>query len=151
MRCGSAFQKGGQSAQALGRSKGGFSTKVHASVDALGNPLKFILTAGQEHDITRAEALICDIECERVVADKGYDSDAFREYVAQSGATAVIPPKRNRQKQYWYDEHIYKERHLVECFFNKAKQFRRVFSRFDKYADSYLSFLHIAAALIWLK
>jgi len=124
---------------------------VHASVDALGNPLKFILTAGEQHDITQAEALIEDMECERVVADKGYDSDAFREYVARSGATAVIPPKSNRKRQYAYDEHIYKERHLVECFFNKAKHFRRVFSRFDKYADSYLSFLHIAGTLIWLK
>ncbi len=91
------------------------------------------------------------MECERVVADKGYDSDAFREYVAQIGATAVIPPKSHRKKQYWYDKHIYKERHLVECFFNKAKQFRRVFSRYDKLADSYLSFLHIAGTLIWLK
>ena len=66
---------------------------MHASVDALGNPLKFILTAGEQHDITQAEALIEGMDCERVVADKGYDSDEFREYVAQSGATAVIPPK----------------------------------------------------------
>ena len=109
------------------------------------------MTAGQEHDITRAEELVEDMECERVVADKGYDSDAFREYVAQSGATAVIPPKTNRKKKYRYDDHIYKERHLVECFFSKVKQFRRVFSRYDKYADAYLSFIHIAATLIWLK
>ena len=124
---------------------------MHASVDALGNPLRFILTAGQEHDIKQAEALVEDVECERVIADKGYDSDAFRKYVAQSGATAVIPPKSNRKRQYWYDEHIYKERHLVECLFNKVKHFRRVFSRYDKFADTYLSFLQIAATLIWLK
>ncbi len=109
------------------------------------------MTAGQEHDIKQAEALVEDVECERVIADKGYDSDAFRKYVAQSGATAVIPPKSNRKRQYWYDEHIYKERHLVECLFNKVKHFRRVFSRYDKFADTYLSFLQIAATLIWLK
>ena len=117
----------------------------------MGNPLRFILTAGQEHDITQAEALIEKMECERVVADKGYDSDAFREYIAHSGATAVIPPKSNRKKRHEYDEHIYKERHLIECLFNKTKQFRRVFSRYDKFADTYLSFLQIAATLIWLK
>ena len=133
------------------RNGSGFSTKVHASVDDLGNPLRFIPTTGQEHDVTQAGALIDDIDCERVVADKGYDSDAFREYVEQSGTMAVIPPKTNRKRRYWYDEHIYKERHLVECFFSKVKQFRRVFSRFDKLADAYLSFLHIAATLIWLK
>ena len=124
---------------------------MHASVDALGNPLRFILTAGQEHDIKQAEALIEDVECERVVADKGYDADWLREYIVQCGAMAVIPPKSNRKRQYWYDERIYKERHLVECLFNKAKQFRRVFSRYDKFADTYLSFLQIAATLIWLK
>ena len=91
------------------------------------------------------------MECERVVADKGYDSDAFREYVGRNGAMAVIPPKSNRKVQYSYDEHTYKERHLVECFFNKMKQFRRVFSRFDKLAHSYLSFIQFAATLIWLK
>ena len=91
------------------------------------------------------------MKCERVVADKGYDSDAFREYIAQSGATATIPPKSRRKRQYWYDKHTYGERHLVECFFNKVKQFRRVFSRYDKLADTYLSFLHIAGTLIWLK
>ena len=94
-----------------------------------------------------------EAECSKFIelADKGYDSDVFREYVAQSGATAVIPPRSNRKRRYWYDEHIYKERHLVECFFNKVKQFRRVFSRFDKLADAYLSFIHIEATLIWLK
>ena len=124
---------------------------MHASADALGNPLRFILTAGQEHDIKQAEALIEDMECGRVVADKGYDSDGLREYISQSGATAVIPPKSNRNRQYAYDRHIYKERHLIECLFNKAKQFRRVFCRYDKFADTYLSFLQIAATLIWLK
>jgi len=124
---------------------------VHASVDALGNPLRFILTAGQEHDIKQAEALVEGMECERVVADRGYDSDGFREYVAQSGAKAVIPPKSNRKRRYWYDKHLYKERHLVECLFNRMKQFRRVFARYDKLADTYLSFLQIAGTLIWLK
>ena len=109
------------------------------------------MTAGEEHDVKQAEALTEDMECERVVADKGYNFDRLREYIAQSGATAVIPPKSNRKMQYSYDEHVYKERHLIECLLNKAKQIRRVFSRYDKFADAYLSFLHIAGTLIWLK
>ena len=81
----SAPQKGGQAAQALGRSRGGFSTKVHVSVDALGNPLRFILTGGQKHDITQAQGLIADHAGEYVIADKGYDSREFRQYILERG------------------------------------------------------------------
>ena len=79
LRCGSALKKGGQAAQALGRSRGGFSTKVHVSVDSLGNPLRFILTGGQQHDITQAEGLIDGYAGEYVLADKGYDSQAAQD------------------------------------------------------------------------
>ena len=71
MRGGSSPKKGGQAAQALGRSRGGFSTKIHVSVDGLGNPLRFILTGGQQHDITQAEELIAGYAGEHVLADKG--------------------------------------------------------------------------------
>ena len=112
----SAPQKGGQAAQALGRSRGGFSTKVHVSVDALGNPLRFILTGGQQHDITQADALIADYAGEYVIADKGYDSQEFRQHTWNGACVRSYrhaPTARNPK-----DAYLYRERHLVECFIN---------------------------------
>ena len=151
MRRRSAPEQGGQQAQALGRSRGGFSTKVHVSVDALGNPLRFILTGGQENGITQAGGLIEGYAGEYVIADKGYDSRGFRQQIAGRGMTPVIPSRSNRKEPHQYDAHLYRERHLVECFINKMKQYRRVFSRFEKLDARYLGFLHFAAALIWLR
>ena len=131
--------------------RGGFSTKIHVSVDALGNPLRFILTAGQRHDSTQAEALTAKFEFERIIADKSYDSTDFLQQMLERGAETVIPPRRNRRVTREYDKHLYRERHLVECFINKIKQFRRVFSRFDKMAKRYLGFLSFVGALIWLR
>ena len=85
MRGGSSPQKGGQAAQALGRSRGGFSTKIHVSVDGLGNPLRFILTGGQQHDITQAEELIAGYAGEHVLADQGYDAQEFRQHILELG------------------------------------------------------------------
>lgn len=144
-------KNGGQAAQALGRSRGGFSTKVHTSVDALGNPLRFTLTAGQRHDITQAEALVIDLESEYVIADRSYDSDDFVQFIITNGAIPVIPPRSNRKDLREYDEYLYQERHLVECFINKIKHYRRIFSRFEKLDSRYLGFLHFAGALIWLR
>ena len=144
-------KNGGQAAQALGRSRGGFSTKVHTSVDALGNPLRFRLTAGQRHDITQAEALVIDLESEHVIADRSYDSDDFVQFIITSGAIPVIPPRSNRKDLREYDEYLYQERHLVECFINKIKHYRRIFSRYEKLDSRYLGFLHFAGALIWLR
>jgi transposase len=151
MCCRRVEKNGGQAAQALGRSRGGFSTKVHVSVDALGNPLRYRLTAGQRHDITQAEALIADFESEYVIADRSYDSDDFVQFVIANGAVPVIPPRSNRRVLRDYDEYLYQERHLVECFINKIKHYRRVFSRFEKLDSRYLGFLHFAGALIWLR
>jgi transposase len=124
---------------------------VHVSVDARGNPLRFRLSAGHRHDITEAEALISGYSSKYVIADKGYDSDEFIQLINENGADAVIPPRSRRITQRQYDKHIYRERHLVECFIGKIKQYRRIFSRFDKFADTYLSFLHFVGALIWLR
>ena len=129
MRGGGAPKNGGQACQALGRSRGGFSTKIHVSVDGLGNPLRFILTGGQRHDITQAEELIAGYAGEQVLADKGYDSQEFREHILALGMTPVIPPRSNRKEPAGYDRHLYRERHLVECFINKIKHYRRIFSR----------------------
>ena len=140
-----------QEEQALGRSRGGFSTKIHVGVDALGNPLRFLLTGGQRHDITQAEALIADYEFERVVADRSYDSDDFLLVIAEKQAEAVIPPRKNRKASREYDKHLYKERHLVECFIGKIKHYRRIFSRYDKLDKRYLGFLSFAGTLILLR
>ena len=143
--------QGGQAEQALGRSRGGFSTKIHINIDALGNPLRFKLTAGQRHDITQAQALIAGYDFDHLIADKSYDADQFRQLIIESGAVPVIPPRANRKHLHDYDAHLYKERHLIECFINKIKHFRRIFSRFDKLASRYLGFLSLVGALIWLR
>lgn len=121
------------------------------SVDALGHPLRFLLTAGQAHEAPQAGALLDGYQTLFVLGDKAYDTDPILLTIAQKGAEPVIPPKSNRKEQREYDQELYKERHLVECFFNKLKHYRRCFSRFDKLARNYLSFLHFAAALIWLR
>lgn len=149
--CAAGYKKDSQEQEALGRSRGGFSTKIHALVDGLGNPLRFFLTGGQRHEIIKAEALTTDIQDAIVIADKGYDSNAFIDILNQKTCIAVIPPKSNRKIQRPYDEHLYKERHLIECFFGKIKHFRRIFSRFDKAASTYLSFLQFVSVFIWLR
>src|SRR5512144_90074 len=138
-------------AEALGRSRGGFSTKIHALTDALGNPLALQLTGGQAADITQAETLLPDESMDAVVADKGYDAKAFVATVSARGAAAVIPPRKNRQQPREYDRHVYKERHLIEGFFGKIKPYRRIFSRFEKTARNYMGFLRFVAALVWLR
>ena len=137
--------------QALGRSRGGFSTKLHLSADGLGQTLRCRLTAGQASDIKQAPALVEGCECQVVIGDKAYDSDAFVSMLAAQGVTAVIPPRAKRKEPRAYDEHLYQERHLIECLINKLKHYRRVFSRFDKLSKNYLSFVYFASALIWLR
>ena len=137
--------------QALGRSKGGFTTKIHVMADALGNPLDFILTGGQAADVTQAYTLIKGIRAVYALMDKAYDADKLIEQLKQQGIIPVIPPKSNRKEPREYDKHIYKERSLIECFIGKLKQFRRVFSRFEKQSKNYMYFVRFAAALIWLR
>lgn len=151
MRCWCAKKSGGQEAQALGRSRGGFSTKIHIAVDALGNPLRLLLTAGQCHDSPQAPRLVKDFEPRVLIADKGYDSDYLLESVTAKGIVAVITPKKSRLVQREYDQNLYRERHLIECFINKLKHYRRVFSRFEKLSKNYLGFLSFVSALVWLR
>ena len=137
--------------QALGRSKGGFTTKIHVMVDALGNPLDFVLTGGQAADVTQAYTIIKGVSATYALMDKAYDADKLIEQLKQQGIIPVIPPKSNRKEPREYDRHIYKERSLIECFIGKLKQFRRVFSRFEKWEKNYMYFVRFAAALIWLR
>ena len=120
-------------------------------MDALGNPVRFILTAGQVHDILQAEDLISGLPFDKLLADKGYDSDRFRACIAEAGAEAVIPSTRSRSQAIPYDKHIYKERNLVERFFNKIKHFRRIATRYEKTALSFASMLSLVGAIIWLR
>lgn len=114
--------------------------------------MRFILTAGQRHDITQAQALVIDLDFARLIADKGYDADDFINLIIEEyEAEVVIPPRAKRKEPRAYDKHFYKERHLVECFINKIKHYRRIFSRFEKLASRYLSFLYFVGTLIWLR
>lgn len=135
----------------MGRSRGGLGTKIHVVVDALGNPLDFVLTAGQVHDVTQGPALLEVRHADYVIADKGYDTDAFLAVIQAIGAIPVIPARKNRTEPRDYDVHLYKERHLLECFINKLKWYRRIFARFDKLAKRFLGFLSFVSALIWLR
>lgn len=137
--------------QALGRSRGGFSCKIHITVDGLGNPLRFILTGGHRHDVTQAQALLAGFDVERLLADRGYAAEHFITYLLDRGIETVMPPHQRAKVLREYDRWIYRERHLVECFINKIKHFRRIFSRFEKLDRSYLGFLHFVATLIWLR
>lgn len=140
-------------AEALGRSRGGFGTKIHALTDALGNPLDFALTGGQASDIGQATTLLelTPEGAEALVGDKGYDSEKFIEAILARGRAAVIPPRKNRKEQRVCDWFVYKERHLIECFFNKIKHYRRIFARFEKLARNYMDFLSLVSALVWLR
>jgi transposase len=112
-----APQKAGED-QAIGKSKGGLSTKIHVLVDALGNPLKIILTAGQVHDLAGADALLPAMEAEALLADKAFDADKrVIEPLEAAGKTAVIPPKSSRKNPRKYDKALYEARHLIENFF----------------------------------
>ena len=144
-------KNGGQAEQALGRSRGGFSTKIHLTVDGLGYPLRIHLTAGQRHDIIKAHDLIADLDFDFIIADRGYSSQDFVDEITTNGAQAVIPPKKNAKEPREYDDWRYRERHLIECFIGKIKHFRRVFSRFDKLAQRYLGFVQFVSTLIWLR
>ena len=150
---GAPKKNGGQESEALGRGfHGGFTTKLNAAVSDTFLPLRFILTAGACYDVPRAPALIAGYSFESVmVSDAAYDSDAFRaDIVAQSGV-AVIRPRKNRVEDRPYDKDVYKLRNVIERFFHRLKQYRRVATRYDKYASRYLGFVYFAAILITCK
>ena len=112
--------------------------------------MKIKLTGGEVHDIVPAPEMIADIQADFILTDKAYDSDKFISLVESQGAQIVCPPKRNRKNQRTYDRHLYKERHLVECFFAKIKKYRRVATRYEKLARNYKAAVLIAACMIWL-
>ncbi len=113
--------------------------------------MRVILSPGQQADVSYGEQLLDGFAYDVAIADKGYDSNKLVKVIEESGAVAVIPPKRNRVKPRWYDKHLYKIRNLVERFIGKAKHFRRVATRYDKTDRNYLAFWHFACIRILLK
>jgi transposase len=134
----------------VGRSRGGNTTKIHARVDALGNPREVQITPGNINDSTQAAELLASATAQIIIGDKGYDSNEIITLIESRGMQAVIPPRKNRTNQRSYDKDIYKERNIVERFFNRIKQYRGLATRYEKNLASYLAMLHFACIRIWL-
>ena len=123
----------------MGRSRGGLTTKNHAVVDALGLPIKLALSEGKAYDGHQAKALLTDLpEKSMVLADRAYDADAIRDLIKDQGAWAIIPAMPQRRQQQVFSKYLYKQRNLVERFFNKLKHFRAIATRYAQYTTHVL-------------
>jgi transposase len=142
----------GEENQAIGKSVGGNTTKIHMAVDACGFPIEFQLTGGEVHDAKAAPALIETLPtAEYTVADKGYDSEEIRDQIRQKSSTPIIPRKKNSKTgNADVDWGLYKYRHLVENVFARLKHFRAIATRYDKLKRNYESMLAMACSYIWL-
>jgi transposase len=134
----------------IGRSRGGPSTKIHAVVDGLGNPTRIELTEGQVHDVTQAPQMLKEARSRSVLADKGYDSNAIVAQIESQGSQAVIPPRRGRRVERPYDRDLFRSRFLVEQFFARIKRCRRVATRYEKLAVTFLAMVLLACILVGL-
>jgi transposase len=144
-------KRGDPDKQALGRSRGGLSTKIHATVDALGNPTGFLVTPGQAHDLEGADALLKNTLAQTVIADKAYDAQVrLIEPLLAKGKAVVIPSRVTNKQPREYDRDLYKARHLIENFFARLKQYRAIATRYDKTARNFLGAIHLAASMVWL-
>src|SRR5580658_211132 len=133
--------------EAVGRSRGGLSTKIHTLVDALGNPVGFFLTGGHAHDLEGAEHFLPSMQADMLIADKAFDAGArVIAPLAAAGKTTVIPSKANRQSPRDFDRETYKERHLIENFFAKLKQFSAIATCYEKTKRNFLAAAHLVAA-----
>ena len=136
----------------MGRSRGGLTTKIHAVVDANGNPITLKLTEGQAHDGRSADDMLESVGAgQTLLADRAYDSDALRETLAARGATANVKPMPNRVNIPKFSKRLYKKRNLVERFFNKLKHFRAVATRFEKHDANFLALVKLASTRIWMR
>jgi transposase len=143
-------RKRGEQKQAVGRSRGGRNTKIHALADAKGRLIAILLTRGEAHDCPVAERLIDRVEeAERLLGDKAYDSAELREELEQRGTKPVIPNRSNRKHPFRFSKRLYKLRWRIETAFNRLKDFRRIATRYDKLARNYLASVCLAAALVW--
>lgn len=141
-------RKRGTLCQAIGRSRGGITTKILALTDALGNLVDFCLMPGQAHDLRETDALIRDLSAGHLLADRAFDADWLRNDLLDRGITPVIPPKSNRKFPAEFDKETYKWRHLIENYFGKLKENRGIAMRSCKTDQSFKAFISIAATLI---
>jgi transposase len=148
---GAPLIKGGSASQGLGRSKGGYSTKLHAVTDGLGLPIPFLAGPGQVNDMKQAGDLIAGFHPNNVMADRAYDADSLTDAILDASAEPVIPPRRHRRCQHYYDKDLYKARNQIERFSGKLKKFRHIATRYDKLLQNFLGFVKIAAIAIWLR
>ena len=144
--------KRGTERNALGRSRGGFSTKINARTSAEGLPIGLVITPGQAHDVTAFPALMQELDCdpEQLLGDKGYDSNAVRQEIEDRGGEALIPSTASRKIQRTVDKAIYALRNRIERFFNRLKNSRRVATRYDKLARNFLAAVQLVSAIILL-
>jgi transposase len=136
----------------MGRSRGGLTTKIHALVDANGNPIALKITEGQAHDGKSAGDMLDTIgEGQVLLADRAYDSDALRHSIAERRAWANVKPMPRRVNVPPFSPFLYRFRNLVERFFNKLKHFRAIATRFEKHDANYFALIKLAAARIWMR
>jgi transposase len=147
---GARRKEGRQSDEALGRSRGGFTTKVHAVVSNCGALVRYVLTGGEASDVTQADMLVHGLVGQAVVGDRAYASNALLASIEQQGMAAVIPSRANRKTARILDAERYAQRNVIERFFGRVKVFRRVAARYDKTAASYASLLALATAVLVL-
>jgi transposase len=136
--------------QSMGRSRGGLTSKIHAVVDTNGPPVRLALTAGEGMTID-LQILSSLKSGSMLLADRGYDADWIRALITKRHAWANIPPRSNRNEPICFSPHLYRARNLVERFFNKIKQCRRVATRYDKLAANYLAFVQLASIRLRLR
>lgn len=146
----SGWKRGAQ-VHAIGRSRGGATTKVHLVVDALGLPLSFRITEGQRHDIVPAPELVRETRPRCLLGDKAYSTVAFRAELAVLGCVAVLPSSSSWIDPPAYDRELYKARSEIECTFNLLKQARRFATRYEKTLRNYAAVVALGCVLLWLR
>ena len=143
-------RKRGEQKQAVGRSRGGRNTKIHAIADAKGRLLSILLSGGEAHDCPSAPRLICRTKAARkLLGDKAYDSAPLRQWLEARGTRAVVPNKSNRKQPFCFDRKAYRQRHRIENAFCRLKDFRRIATRYDRLARNFLASVCIVAAIVW--
>jgi transposase len=142
---------GGQGVQAIGRTKGGLNTKLCAVVEGKGRLMAAVLAPGQTYEVEAAAPLLNNLKNVLLVGDKGFDSDGLRQKLLGQECLASIPPRSGRRSPAWYHQSLYRQRHKVENFFQRVKIHKRVSTRYDKLALTFLNFILVAAVFDWLK
>jgi transposase len=142
---------GGQSAQAIGRTKGGLNTKLCALVEGQGRLVAAVVVPGQMYEVEAASPLLDNLKNVLLVGDKGFDADALRHKLLNQGCLACVPPRSGRLSPAWYHRGYYRQRHRIENFFQRIKMHKRVSTRYEKLARTFLNFILVAAIFDWLK